>query len=99
MIEGNTKPIRKPAKNASVVTRNAWKSPEQIIDELKTVSVKMGTLIEQHNHKLEDHDERIVKLEIKPAKRWDSVVGKIIEYAISFGFGALLVWLGFKDKM
>ena len=72
---------------------------EEIIDELKTLSTQMGALLKQHDKKLEDHDERIGRLEQKPAKRWDSFVGKVIELVLAFGFGGLLVWLGLKDSI
>ena len=66
-------------------------------DTLKTlgeVSVKLSILVEQHETKLDRQDTKIGSLELKPAKRWESVVGDVIKYAVALALGFIAAKAG-----
>lgn len=59
--------------------------------QIEKLTIRMGQILENYDTKLTDHDKRIVALEEKPAKRWDTVVNQIIILVIGVIGGGLIM--------
>lgn len=57
-------------------------------DRLVALETKVDNIDKKLDKVIVDHEERIRRLECKPAKRWDAVVAVII----SGGIAALITW-------
>lgn len=57
-------------------------------DRLVALETKVDNIDKKLDKVISDHEERIRRLECKPAKRWDAVVAAIL----SGGIAALITW-------
>lgn len=60
------------------------------IDSMRECIARLTAIQEADQRWREEADARIAALEMKPARRWDSVVDKLIIAAVGAAFGALL---------
>ena len=65
-----------------------------LVTELASIvktSVEQSTRQEErYNDQAANHEDRIRALELKPAKRWDGVVGDVIKLLVAAAFGYFL---------
>lgn len=64
--------------------------------EIKTVQeaiVVLTALQKRHDDDIRDHETRIRGIESKPAKRWDSVTGQIIQLLVAAAAGGAIAQL------
>lgn len=61
--------------------------------QIEKLTIRMGQIIDTDHEQITDHDKRIVALEEKPAKRWDTVVNQIIILVIGVIGGGLIMSL------
>ncbi|TCX51916.1 MULTISPECIES: hypothetical protein [unclassified Dehalobacter] len=60
------------------------------IKDVQEAIVRLTTLMEKYGEKSGDHEDRIRTIESKPAKRWESVVGQIIQLLVAAGIGGVI---------
>lgn len=59
-----------------------------------TISVKeLAISVKNMSEKQENQNSRLVELESKPAKRWESIVASVIGYLVTGGLGFLMASL------
>lgn len=63
---------------------------EKILSETHDLNIKFAGLIEEDRKKITDIDSRVKCIEEKPSRRWESVVGQIIQLLVAFGIGTLI---------
>lgn len=63
---------------------------DRIISETHDLNIKFAGMIEADKKKIDDIDIRVRCMEEKPAKRWENIVGQIIQLLITAIFGAVI---------
>ncbi|ADY54728.1 hypothetical protein Sgly_0362 [Syntrophobotulus glycolicus DSM 8271] len=61
--------------------------------EIKDVQEAIVVLTEiqrRHNAEIDDHEDRLRGIEAKPGKRWESIVGQIIQLIIAAAIGGMI---------
>lgn len=64
----------------------AEQAVQAIMQELARINTKLDIALER----IEDHETRLRCVEEKGGKRWDAVVGQIINVAVAAGLGLML---------
>ena len=59
---------------------------QAILQELAAISTNMNTVLSR----IEDHEIRLRQIEGKGGKRWELVVGQVVNFIVAAGMGLLL---------
>ncbi len=63
------------------------------IKNLEEAIVVLTEIQRRHENKVDDHEDRLRGIEAKPAKRWETVIGQIIQLLVAVAAGAGLAKL------
>jgi hypothetical protein len=52
-------------------------------EDLKQITARMDVIIENQQKQLENHEKRIMEIESKPARRWESMVNTALQWIVT----------------
>lgn len=64
----------------------ATQDVQDILQELAAISTNMKTVLSR----IEDHENRLRLIEGKGGKRWELVIGQVVNFIVAAGMGLLL---------
>ena len=70
-------------------------SAEQKIDKHDQILTRLDTIIENQQKQIDGHEQRIVDIEKRPAKWWDTAVTQIIGLVVAGVLGGLISQIKF----
>lgn len=62
---------------------------DELLQKLSETNIKMGSILENYNKQIADHEDRLSKIEERPAKWWEYFVGAVI----GGGGAAVVGWI------
>lgn len=59
--------------------------------DLKEITVRMDTIIENQQKQLANHEQRLAEMESKPGRRWDVIVNAVLQWLAVAVLAAVII--------
>ncbi|HEX2986116.1 MAG TPA: hypothetical protein VHO71_04800 [Caproiciproducens sp.] len=65
---------------------------EVTTEDLKQIVVRLDVVIEDQRKQLANHEQRLVEMESKPARRWEAVINTVLQWLAVAIMAAVVVF-------
>jgi len=61
-------------------------------EELKNITTRLDIIIENQQKQLEAHEKRIVEIESRPSRRWETIANTALNWVVTAALAAMVIF-------